>query len=53
MIIRASLARKESRKKPCGFYRADYPEQDDTDWYAFSTIRLENKEFIISKIPLQ
>ncbi|MCJ7595249.1 MAG: FAD-dependent oxidoreductase, partial [Desulfobacterales bacterium] len=33
MIMRASLARKESRKKPCGFYRADYPEQDDTAWY--------------------
>lgn len=53
MIIRASIARKESRKKPFGFLRADYPEQDDTNWYAFSTIRLEKDEFIISKIPLQ
>ncbi|MFH1489832.1 MAG: FAD-dependent oxidoreductase [Pseudomonadota bacterium] len=53
MIIRASLARKESRKKPCSFYRADYPAQDDANWRAFSTIRRENNEFKISKIPLQ
>ncbi|MFZ7110871.1 MAG: FAD-dependent oxidoreductase [Desulfatiglandales bacterium] len=53
MIIRASLAREETRKHPCGFYRADFPEQDDRDWLAFSTIRLENGEFKVSRIPLE
>jgi succinate dehydrogenase/fumarate reductase flavoprotein subunit len=53
MVIRASLARKESRDHPVKFSRADYPEQDDKNWLAFSTIRLEKNEFKVSKIPLK
>lgn len=52
MVMRASLTRKESRKYPCHFYRADFPEQDDKNWFAFSTIRLENDEFKVSRIPI-
>jgi succinate dehydrogenase/fumarate reductase flavoprotein subunit len=52
MILRTSLARKETRRKPCGYYRADYPQQDDANWYAFSTIRMEKGEWKLSKIPL-
>jgi len=52
MILRTSIARKETRKKPCGYIRADFPEQDDENWYAFSSIRMENGEWRISKIPL-
>lgn len=52
MIFRTSIARKETRKKPCDYIRADFPEQDDENWYAFSSIRMENGEWKISKIPL-
>jgi succinate dehydrogenase/fumarate reductase flavoprotein subunit len=53
MIIRTSLARTETRKHPCGFYRADFPEQDDTEWYAFSTIALKNGAYKLSRLPLE
>jgi succinate dehydrogenase/fumarate reductase flavoprotein subunit len=52
MIIRASLGRTETRKHPCGFHRADFPEQDDKEWFAFSLISLKNGEYKLSKIPL-
>ena len=52
MIIRASIARKETRKHPCGFFRKDFPEQDDENWFAFSSIRLENGTYIVSRLPL-
>ena len=35
MVMRASLARKESRRKPSRFFRADYPEQDDANYLCF------------------
>ncbi|MCK9363087.1 MAG: FAD-dependent oxidoreductase [Syntrophales bacterium] len=52
MIFRTSLARKESRGKPFGFYRSDFPQQDDANWYALSTIQRVNDEWRISRIPL-
>ena len=53
MVMRASLERKESRKVPFGFYRADFPEQDDKNWFAFLALKLENGEFGFSKIPIK
>ncbi len=53
MIMRASLERKESRRAPYGFYRADYPEQDDKEWLAFLALKLEGKRFSFSKIPVR
>ncbi len=53
MIMRASLAREESRKYPVGFYRADFPDQNDAEWRAFSTIKLEEGAFVIDRIPIE
>jgi succinate dehydrogenase/fumarate reductase flavoprotein subunit len=35
MVMRASLARKESRLRPARFTRVDYPEQDDARFFCF------------------
>jgi succinate dehydrogenase/fumarate reductase flavoprotein subunit len=53
MTLRTALARKETRKLPCNFYRADFPDQDDKNWFVFSSIKLENNEFKVSKIPIK
>jgi succinate dehydrogenase/fumarate reductase flavoprotein subunit len=53
MIVKMSLARKETRNHPCRFQRADFPEQDDKAWFAFSTIRLKNDKHELSKILLE
>ncbi len=53
MILRTSLVRQETRKHPSGFYRVDFPDQDDKDWFCFSSIRLEKGEFICGRIPLE
>jgi succinate dehydrogenase/fumarate reductase flavoprotein subunit len=53
MIMRASLAREESRRYPVGFYRADFPNQNDAEWRAFSTIRLKDGAFVIDRIPIE
>jgi succinate dehydrogenase/fumarate reductase flavoprotein subunit len=53
MIVRASLERKESRRAPYGFYRADYPEQDDKNWLAFLALKLDGQKFTFSKIPVK
>ena len=53
MILRASLAREESRKHPVNFFRADFPEQNDAQWRAFSTVKLEKGKFILSGIPIE
>ena len=47
MVLRASLARKESRKIPFGFYRADYPESNDRDFFVFlaQSLKQGNVEF--------
>lgn len=52
MILRTSLARSESRKHPCSFQRVDFPEQNDREWFAFSTISLKHGEYNLSKIHL-
>jgi succinate dehydrogenase/fumarate reductase flavoprotein subunit len=52
MILRASLARAESRKHPCSFQRADFPQQNDREWFAFSTICLKHGAYSLSKIQI-
>jgi succinate dehydrogenase/fumarate reductase flavoprotein subunit len=53
MILMASKERAESRKAPFGFFRADFPEQDDKNWLAFLALKLEGGEFKLSKIPIK
>ncbi len=52
LVIRASLERQESRKRPVRFDRADFSEQDDENYFAFLALRLEDGEFRVSKIPV-
>ncbi len=52
LVMRTSLARQESRKFPVKFSRADFPDQDDKNWFAHSTIRLDGDHFAVSKIPI-
>jgi len=53
MILMASQERTESRKAPFGFFRADFPDQDDKNWLAFLALKLEGGEFKFSKIPVK
>jgi len=40
LVLMGSLERKESRRFPVGFRRADFPEQDDQHWLCFLAIKL-------------
>lgn len=52
MVMRASIERKESRRHPTRFTRAEYPEKDDANFLCFlSQKRIEGKA-VFSKIPL-
>lgn len=53
MIMRVSLERKESRRLPVQFQRADFPEQDDKNYYCFLALRREDGEYKFSKIPIK
>jgi succinate dehydrogenase/fumarate reductase flavoprotein subunit len=53
MTLEASLAREETRSKPCGFRRVDFPHQDDENWFAFSVAALEKGRIRISRAPLK
>jgi succinate dehydrogenase/fumarate reductase flavoprotein subunit len=53
MIMAASRERTESRRAPFGFYRADFPDQDDKNWLAFLAMKLEGVKFKFSKIPIE
>jgi succinate dehydrogenase/fumarate reductase flavoprotein subunit len=52
LVLRATLERKESRKFPFDFFRTDFPEQDDKNFYAFLAMTLEKGEVKFSKIEL-
>ncbi|UCH07044.1 MAG: FAD-dependent oxidoreductase [Deltaproteobacteria bacterium] len=53
LVLRSSLERRESRPIPFGFYRADFPEQDDENWLVFLAIRKEpDGVFSFSKIAV-
>ena len=52
MIMRSSLQREESRPIPFEFYRIDFPNQDDENWFSFLGIKREGAEFKLSKLPI-
>ena len=52
MLLRASLERKESRRMPFGFFRADFPESNDEDFFVFLAQRLKGEQVEFSKIEI-
>lgn len=52
MIMRASLARRESRRYPARFARADYPDQDDTHFRCFLSQTATGDGCSFTPIPL-
>lgn len=52
MVLRASLERKESRPRPFGFFRADFPQENDDDYFAFLSMCLNGDQIEFAKIPL-
>ena len=53
MVLRASVERKESRKMPFGFYRADYPESNDKDFFVFLAQTLKEGRVEFNKIGIK
>ena len=53
LVLRASLERRESRKVPFGFYRADFPEKNDRDYFAFLTLRRNGERVESSRIDIK
>jgi succinate dehydrogenase/fumarate reductase flavoprotein subunit len=53
MVLRASVERKESRKMPFGFYRADYPERNDQEYFFFLAQSLKGKDIKFDKIEIK
>ena len=53
MVMRGSKERKESRRVPFGFYRADYPEQNDAEYFAFLSQQRNGNGIQVSKIQLR
>jgi succinate dehydrogenase/fumarate reductase flavoprotein subunit len=51
MVLRASLERKESRRHPSRFTRADYPERDDANFACFLCQQRSDGVVGFSKIP--
>jgi succinate dehydrogenase/fumarate reductase flavoprotein subunit len=51
MVLRASLERKESRRHPTRFTRADYPERDDANFACFLCQQRSDGVVRFSKIP--
>lgn len=52
MVMRGSKERKESRRVPFGFLRADYPDPNDAEFFAFLAQRNEGGAVNFSKIGL-
>jgi succinate dehydrogenase/fumarate reductase flavoprotein subunit len=53
MVLRGSLERRESRRAPFGFTRADYPDANDADYFAFLSQRRSGDAVRFSKIQLR
>jgi len=53
MVLRGSIERKESRRIPFGFYRADFPENNDKDYFVFLGQRLSGGEVEFSRIEIK
>ncbi len=51
LIMRSSLERKETRKLP-SFVRTDFPEQDDLNWLAFLSVRLQDGRLRFERLPI-
>jgi adenylylsulfate reductase subunit A len=51
MVVRGSLERKESRRMPFGFFRADYPESNE-EYFVFLAQRLKGEQVEFSKIKI-
>ena len=52
MVMRSSLARKETRIRPARFTRIDYPEQDDKNFFCFLSQRRDRDGIRFSPIPV-
>jgi succinate dehydrogenase/fumarate reductase flavoprotein subunit len=53
MIMHASLERRESRRAPFGFVRADFPEQDDANWMAFLSLKKQAEKIKFTRVPIK
>jgi succinate dehydrogenase/fumarate reductase flavoprotein subunit len=53
MVLRASVERKESRRIPFGFYRADFPDKNDQEYFTFLGQRLKGKGVEFSKVEIK
>lgn len=53
MVMRGSLERKESRKVPFGFYRADFPERNDREYFAFLGQRRQGDAVEFTRIDIK
>ncbi|GAI59503.1 unnamed protein product [marine sediment metagenome] len=51
MILHACLARKASSKF-LNFYRVDYPEVDPPEWHKWISIKQENGQVKVGKLPI-
>ena len=49
LMVRCSLTRKESRG---AFFRADYPDTDNTNWLSNIVIKLADGETVIDTVPV-
>ena len=53
MVLRASVERKESRRIPFGFYRADYPKSNDKDYFVFLAQILKGNRVEFDRIEIK
>ena len=53
MVMRASLARTETRLRPARFTRVEYPNQDDANFFCFLDQRLSGGQATFSKVALK
>lgn len=49
MVLRSSLERKESRPRPFGFRRADFPNENQEEYFAFLGIQQINRQISFIK----
>jgi len=52
MVMRASIERKESRRAPFGFMRADYPDTNDEEYMSFLSQKRDGNTARFTKIDL-
>jgi succinate dehydrogenase/fumarate reductase flavoprotein subunit len=53
MVMHASRERRESRPAPFGFFRTDYPQQDDAKWLTFLALVRSGDKFEFTKVPIK